>query len=241
MAEYDFDLFVIGGGSGGVRAARMSAELGARVAVAEQDRFGGTCVIRGCVPKKLFVYASHYAEEFEDARGYGWTIEGAHFDWPTLIRNKDAAIAASESVYRKAVERAGGQLIHDRAVLKDAHTIHLVNAKRDVTAATILIATGGHPSRDIPGAESCIVSDDAFHLEKLPKSIVIAGGGYIAIEFAHIFRNLGVETTVVHRGRQNSPRLRRRHARHAARHHAQEGHQAGAQCRASPVAKRRAA
>ncbi len=200
MADYDYDLFVIGGGSGGVRAARVSAELGARVAIAEQDRFGGTCVIRGCVPKKLFVYASHYAEEFEDARGYGWTIEGARFDWPALIRNKDAAIVRLESVYRKAVERAGGQLIHDRAVLKDAHTIHLVNARRDLTAATVLIATGGHPSRDIPGAESCLVSDDAFQLEKLSNSIVIVGGGYIAIEFAHIFCNLGVETTVVHRG-----------------------------------------
>ncbi len=200
MPDYDFDLFVIGGGSGGVRAARVSAELGARVAIAEQDRFGGTCVIRGCVPKKLFVYASHFAEDFEDARGYGWTIEGARFDWPTLIKNKDTAIARLEGIYRKAVERAGGQLIHDRAALKDAHTIHLVKAKRDVTAATILIATGGKPSRNLAGAECCIVSDDAFHLEKLPQSIVMVGGGYVAIEFAHIFCNLGVETTVVHRG-----------------------------------------
>ena len=200
MAEYDFDLFVIGGGSGGVRAARVSAELGARVAIAEQDRFGGTCVIRGCVPKKLFVYASHYAEEFEDARGFGWTVKGAKFDWPTLVANKDKAIARLEKIYRKAVERPGGTIFHDRAVLKDAHTIHLVDAKRDVTAATILIATGGRPSRNVPGGEFCIVSDDAFHLKKLPKSIVIAGGGYIAIEFAHIFHNLGVETTVAYRG-----------------------------------------
>jgi glutathione reductase (NADPH) len=203
MADYDFDLFVIGGGSGGVRAARVSAELGARVAIAEQDRFGGTCVIRGCVPKKLFVYASHFAEDFEDARGFGWTVEGARFDWPSLVRNKDKAIAHLEGIYRKAVERAGGTIFHDRAVLKDAHTIHLANAKRDVTAATFLIATGGRPSRDLggpKGAECCITSDEAVHLEKLPKSIVIAGGGYIAIEFAHIFRNLSVETTIVYRG-----------------------------------------
>jgi len=200
MPNYDFDLFVIGGGSGGVRAARVSAEMGARVAIAEENRFGGTCVIRGCVPKKLFVYASHYAEELEDARGYGWTIEGARFDWPTLIRNKDRAIAHLSGIYRKAVENAGGTIFEDRAVLKAAHTIHLVKAKRDVTAATILIATGGKPSRNIAGAENCIVSDDAFHLEKLPKSMVIVGGGYIAIEFAHIFQNLGVETTVVYRG-----------------------------------------
>ncbi len=200
MADYDYDLFVIGGGSGGVRAARVSAELGARVAIAEQDRFGGTCVIRGCVPKKLFVYASHYAEEFEDAKGYGWTIKGAKFDWPTLVKNKDTAIARLEGIYRKAVERAGGHLIQDRAVLTDAHTVHLVKARRDVTAATVLIATGGKPFRNMPGAEACLVSDDAFHLKKLPKSIVIVGGGYIAIEFAHIFHNLGVATTVAYRG-----------------------------------------
>jgi glutathione reductase (NADPH) len=202
MPSYDFDLFIIGGGSGGVRAARVSGELGARVAIAEAYRFGGTCVIRGCVPKKLFVYASHYAEAFEDARGYGWTIEGATFDWPTLIRNKDKAITHLSGFYRKAVERVAGTIFEDRAVLKDAHTVHLVKAKRDVTASTILIATGGRPSRNlggVPGTECCITSDDAFHLEKLPKSIVIAGGGYIAIEFAHIFCNLGVDTTIVFR------------------------------------------
>ncbi|MGQ0742540.1 MAG: glutathione-disulfide reductase [Alphaproteobacteria bacterium] len=203
MAKYDFDLFVIGGGSGGVRAARISAELGARVAVAEHGRFGGTCVIRGCVPKKLFVYASHYAEEFEDARGYGWTIEGTRFDWPTLIRNKDNAIAHLSGIYRKAVDRAGVAIFEDRAVLKDAHTVHLAKAGRAITSEHILIATGGSPSRNLagaPGAECCITSDDAFHLECLPKDIVIAGGGYIAVEFAHIFFNLGVETTVVYRG-----------------------------------------
>jgi glutathione reductase (NADPH) len=203
MAKHDFDLFVIGGGSGGVRAARLSAELGARVAIAEQDRFGGTCVLRGCVPKKLFVYASHYSEAFEDARGYGWTVEGARFDWPALIRNKDKAIDHLSAIYRKAVDRAGAVIFEDRAVLKDAHTIHLVGQGRDVTAGVVLIATGGRPSRNLagaPGAECCITSDDAFHLKRLPKDIVIAGGGYIAMEFAHIFRNLGVKTIVVYRG-----------------------------------------
>lgn len=205
MPKFDFDLFVIGGGSAGTRAARVSAELGARVAIAEQDRFGGTCVIRGCVPKKLFVYASHFAELFEDARGYGWMLKGARFDWPTLIANKDKAIARLSGIYRKGVEGVGCEIFEDHASLKDAHTIHLAKAKREVTAATILIATGGHPSRILAGAsgmECCITSDEAFHLDKLPKSIVIAGGGYIAVEFAPIFHNLGVDVTVVFRGRK---------------------------------------
>jgi glutathione reductase (NADPH) len=201
-ARYDSDLFVIGAGSGGVRAARMAADSGARVAIAEQDRFGGTCVIRGCVPKKFFVYASAFPDEFEDASGYGWTVGERSFDWPTLIANKDRQIARLEGLYRRAVERPGGTVFEDRAILKDRHTIHLVRSGRDVTAETILIATGGRPSREIgvKGAEHGIVSDDAFHLEKLPQSIVIAGGGYIALEFAHIFHGLGVEVTVVHRG-----------------------------------------
>ena len=195
MSKYDFDLFVIGAGSGGVRAARMAAEAGARVAIAEQDRFGGTCVIRGCVPKKFFVYASAFADEFEDAAGYGWTVGEREFDWPTLIANKDKQIARLEGLYRRAVERHGGTIFEDRAVLKDAHTVHLVNAARDIGAETILIATGGQPARGIgvPGGELCIASDEAFHLEKLPQRIVIAGGGYIALEFAHIFHGLGVE------------------------------------------------
>jgi glutathione reductase (NADPH) len=201
-ARYDYDLFVIGGGSGGVRAARVSAELGARVAVGEQDRVGGTCVIRGCVPKKFFVYASAFPEEFEDAKGYGWTVGEQHFDWPTLIANKDKQIARLEGLYRRAVERPGGTIFDDRAVLKDAHTIHLVKAGREVTAATILIATGGRPSRDgiATGGQCCITSDECFHLERFPESIVIAGGGYIAMEFAHIFHGLGAMVTVVHRG-----------------------------------------
>jgi glutathione reductase (NADPH) len=201
-ARYDFDLFVIGAGSGGVRAARISAEMGARVAIAEEDRFGGTCVIRGCVPKKFFVYASAFPEEFEDSAGYGWTVGESKFDWHTLISNKDQQIARLEGIYRRAVERPGGRIIDDRAVIKDAHTIHLVHANRDVTAGTILVASGGRPSRDLgaPGAEHCIVSDDAFHLQKFPESIVIAGGGYIALEFAHIFHGLGADVTVVYRG-----------------------------------------
>ncbi len=202
MAKYDFDLFVIGAGSGGVRSARMAAETGARVAVAEEDRFGGTCVIRGCIPKKFFVYASAFPEEFEDAAGYGWHVGASEFDWPTLIANKDRQLARLEGLYRCAVERPGGAIIDDRAVLKDAHTIHLVKSKRDVTAETILIATGAQPSWDIgiPGCELCITSNEAFHLEKFPQKIVIAGGGYIAVEFAHIFHGLGAETTLVYRG-----------------------------------------
>jgi glutathione reductase (NADPH) len=200
--RYDFDLFVIGAGSGGVRAARMAADTGARVAIAEEDRFGGVCVIRGCVPKKFFVYASAFPEEFEDAEGYGWTVGESHFDWPTLIANKDRQIARLEGLYRRAVERPGGTIFEDRAVLKDRHTIHLVRANRDVTADTILIATGGRPMRDVgvKGQELCIASDEAFHLEKFPERILIAGGGYIALEFAHIFHGLGADVTLAYRG-----------------------------------------
>lgn len=203
MPQYDYDLFVIGGGSGGVRAARISASLGKRVAIAEEYRFGGTCVIRGCVPKKLFVYASQFAEHFEDAAGYGWTVPEPSFDWPTLIRNKDKEIARLEAAYQGGVERAGGATFRSRARLVDRHTILIENENRTVTADQVVIATGGRPNphRALPGHEHCIVSDDVFHLEKLPKSIAIAGGGYIAVEFANIFHGLGVETTLVYRGR----------------------------------------
>ncbi|HEY4266037.1 MAG TPA: glutathione-disulfide reductase [Micropepsaceae bacterium] len=199
---YDFDLFVIGAGSGGVRAGRLAAQRGARVAVAEEDSFGGTCVVRGCVPKKLFVYASSFAEEFEDARGFGWTMDGARFDWPALIANKDKDIARISGVYRSVLENAGAAIFEDRAIFKDTHTIHLKKAARDVTAQTILIATGGYPSRqtEMVGAELCITSNEAFHLEKFPGSIVIVGSGYIAMEFAHIFHGLGAEVTLVCRG-----------------------------------------
>ena len=204
MPHYDYDLFVIGGGSGGVRAARVSASLGKRVAIAEEYRFGGTCVIRGCVPKKLFVYASQFSEHFDDAAGYGWTVPEPSFDWPTLIRNKDAEIGRLEKIYQTGVEKAGGTAIHARATLVDAHTIRIENEDRIVTADQILVATGGRPNPHaaLPGREHCIVSDDAFHLAELPKAIVISGGGYIAVEFANIFHGLGVETTLVYRGRE---------------------------------------
>nr|WP_295467446.1 glutathione-disulfide reductase [Mesorhizobium sp.] len=204
MTVYDYDLFVIGGGSGGVRAARVTASLGKRVGIAEEYRFGGTCVIRGCVPKKLFVYASQYPEHFEDAVGYGWSVGETSFNWPTLIANKDREIARLESIYKGGVERAGGDTFHSRARLVDAHTVHIESGNRTVTAEHILVATGGRPNphASLPGHEHCILSDDAFHLAELPKSIVIAGGGYIAVEFANIFHGLGVETTLVYRGKE---------------------------------------
>jgi len=204
MPRYDYDLFVIGGGSGGVRAARLSAGLGKRVAIAEEHRFGGTCVIRGCVPKKLLVYASQFSEHFEDAAGYGWTVPQVQFDWPTLIANKDREIARLEAIYRQGVEKAGGETFMSRAVLADAHTVSFEGENRTVTAERILIATGGRPNPHaaLPGHEHCIFSNEAFHLPELPKAIVIAGGGYIAVEFANIFHGLGVETTLVYRGRE---------------------------------------
>ncbi|MBB4659042.1 glutathione-disulfide reductase [Parvularcula dongshanensis] len=198
---YDYDLFVLGAGSGGVRAARMSAQLGARVAVAEASRVGGTCVIRGCVPKKLFVYASEYAHAFEDAKGYGWTAQNVSFDWNVLRDNKDAEIDRLNAIYKRILASNGVTLIEERAVLKDPHTVTLAGG-REVTAERILIAVGGEPIRDetIPGHEHGIVSDDAFDLPELPKRAVIAGGGYIAVEFAFIMAGLGVETTLVYRG-----------------------------------------
>ncbi|MBL0936549.1 MAG: glutathione-disulfide reductase [Rhizobiaceae bacterium] len=204
MTQYDYDLFVIGGGSGGVRAGRVAASLGKRVAIAEEYRFGGTCVIRGCVPKKLLVYASQFPEHFEDSAGYGWTVGERSFDWKTLIANKDKEIARLEGLYRKGLENAGATIIESRAVLEDAHTIRLLKDGRTVTAETILIATGGHPSLHpaLPGYEHCITSDQAFHLAELPKAIVIAGGGYIGVEFANIFHGLGVETTLIYRGKE---------------------------------------
>ncbi|MBV8977384.1 MAG: glutathione-disulfide reductase [Alphaproteobacteria bacterium] len=206
MAKFDYDLFVIGGGSGGVRASRMAAMSGARVALAEEYRMGGTCVIRGCIPKKLFVYASQFGEEFHDAEGYGWSVGERRFDWPTLIANKDKEIARLEGLYRKNVEAAGVTIFGDRAVFEDPHTILLLNEGRRVTAQTILIATGNRPTREmgtthiVPGADLCITSDEAFHLEKLPGRILIAGGGYVALEFAHIFHGLGAAVSLVYRG-----------------------------------------
>jgi glutathione reductase (NADPH) len=201
--KYDFDLFVIGGGSGGVRASRMAAATGARVAIAEEYGFGGTCVIRGCIPKKLFVYASHYLEEFEDAAGFGWTVAAHRFDWNVLVANKNKEIARLEDIYRENVTKAGVEIFMDRAEFLDPHTVLLKKENRAVTAERFLVATGSRPSRDTggaPGTEFCITSNEAFYLEKFPRRIVIAGGGYIAVEFAHIFHGLGAEVTLVYRG-----------------------------------------
>ncbi len=204
MSDFDYDLFVIGAGSGGVRAARIAAGYGAKVAVAEEYRVGGTCVIRGCVPKKLFVYASRFADEFEDSSGFGWTVSGGAFDWRTLVANKDREIARLEGLYRRNLEKAGVEIIGTRAELRGPNTVHLANLGRDVTARYILIATGGHPNYDrtLPGIEHVISSNEAFHLEELPERIVIAGGGYIAVEFAGIFNGLGVDTTLLYRGEE---------------------------------------
>ena len=204
MAAYDYDLFVIGGGSGGVRAARVAASLGKRVAIAEEYRYGGTCVIRGCVPKKLFVYASQFAEAFEDAEGYGWSVGESRFDWSKLMSAKDREIERLEGIYQTNAMKAGAEVITDRAVLEGPHQIRLIGADRLVTAETILIATGGRPNRHpaMPGAEHCITSEEAFHLRELPKRIAVLGGGYIAVEFANIFHGLGVDTTLVYRGKE---------------------------------------
>ncbi len=201
MTQYDYDLFTIGAGSGGVRASRMAAGYGARVAVAEEYRVGGTCVIRGCVPKKLFVYASHFAEEFEDAAAYGWQVKREGFSWSTLVANKDREIDRLNQIYIRNLTRSGVAIIEDRAVLEDAHTVRLVGQNRTVTAETILIATGAAPWKDesVPGCNHTITSNEAFHLDTLPQRIVIAGGGYIAVEFAGIFNGLGVDTTLVYR------------------------------------------
>jgi glutathione reductase (NADPH) len=200
MSEFDFDLFVIGGGSGGVRAARIAGQHGARVAIAEEYRFGGTCVIRGCIPKKLLVYASRFRDDFEDAAGFGWTVDGAGFDWPTLIANKDREIARLEGIYRRNVANAGAEVFDARATIAGPHSVVLAGAGRRVTARVILVATGGGPVKpDIPGAEHAITSNEAFHLKELPASVLIVGGGYIAVEFAGIFNGLGAKTTLVYR------------------------------------------
>jgi glutathione reductase (NADPH) len=203
VTERDFDLFVIGGGSGGVRAARIAAQHGAKVAIAEEYRFGGTCVIRGCVPKKLLVYASRFRDDFEDAAGFGWTVGSTRFDWPTLIANKDTEIARLEAAYRRTVGNAGATSFDTRATVADPNTVVLAGDGRKVTARHILVATGGHPVKpDIPGAEHAITSNEAFHLKKLPASILIVGGGYIAVEFAGIFSGLGARTTLLYRGQK---------------------------------------
>ncbi|MEL6317895.1 MAG: FAD-dependent oxidoreductase, partial [Pseudomonadota bacterium] len=200
---FDFDLYVIGGGSGGVRAARISAGHGARVGLAEEHRFGGTCVIRGCVPKKLMVYASAFSETFEDAEGFGWSVGDSAFDWSRFIAAKDKEIARLEGLYRKGLEGAGVAPHEGRAVVAGPHSVRLLGpdgAAREVTAKHILVAVGGRPFvPDFPGAEHAITSNDIFHLETQPRRILIAGGGYIACEFAGIMNGLGTETELIYR------------------------------------------
>ena len=206
MTQYDYDLFVIGAGSGGVRAARLTALGGKKVAVAEEYRVGGTCVIRGCVPKKFMVMASEVSHALEIAEGYGWSFDDAKFDWPTFLQAKDVEIARLSGIYAANLGKAGVDLVHGRAVMKDAHTVEILakdgGKPQTFTAEKILIATGGRPWKpeDLPGVEHAITSEEAFHLPELPKRILIAGGGYIAVEFAGIFAGLGVETTLIYRG-----------------------------------------
>jgi len=201
--NFDYDMFVIGGGSGGVRAGRLAAELGAKVAIAEEYRVGGTCVIRGCVPKKLLVYGSRYSSAFADARNFGWTSEGLSFDWPTLIGNVRREVDRLNGVYTRTLERAGVRIILDRAVLDDPHTVRLANGDAPISAKTILVATGGHPMiPKLPGSEHLISSNECFQLEELPASIAIVGAGYVGMEFASIFAGFGVRVTVLHRGDQ---------------------------------------
>jgi glutathione reductase (NADPH) len=199
MTEFDFDLFVIGAGSGGVRAARIAAAHGARVGICEESRVGGTCVIRGCVPKKLLVYASHFAEDFEDARGFGWSLGPATFSWPDLIRAKDAEIDRLNQVYLRLLSESGVTLFQQRGTFAGPHEIRL--GEQVVTAAHILVATGGRPwLPDVPGVEYAITSDEAFHLADLPGRVAVIGGGYIACEFAGIFNGLGSQVTQLYRG-----------------------------------------
>jgi len=202
MPDHDVDLFVIGAGSGGVRAARVAGGYGARVMIAEEFRVGGTCVIRGCVPKKLLVYASRFAEEFEDAAGYGWTVPQPTFHWPSLTANVEREVSRLEAAYTNTLERFKVSLVKSRAVIEDAHSVRLLATGERVKAETILIATGAWPhyGPKIPGLEHVISSNEAFHLPELPKRIVIQGGGYIAVEFACIFAGLGSEVTLVYRG-----------------------------------------
>ncbi|WP_122663406.1 glutathione-disulfide reductase [Pseudomonas viridiflava] len=196
---YDFDLFVIGAGSGGVRAGRFAAGFGARVAVAESRYLGGTCVNVGCVPKKLLVYGAHYAEDFEQAKSFGWSTGEPDFDWATLIANKDRQIQHLNGIYRNLLVNSGVTLLEGHAALKGPHEVE-VNGQT-YSAEHILIATGGWPQvPDIPGREHAITSNEAFYLKQLPKRIVVVGGGYIAVEFASIFHGLGADTTLMYRG-----------------------------------------
>ena len=194
----DFDLLVIGGGSGGVACARRAASYGARAAVIENDRLGGTCVHRGCIPKKLLVYASHFSHDFEDAAGYGWSVGECSFDWPAMVRAKSAELDRLEGIYERLLRDAGATQITGTGRLLDAHTVAVGDEKH--RAETIVIATGGHPTMpDIPGIELAVSSDDMFDLPALPERLVIVGGGYIACEFACIMQGLGAQVTQLYR------------------------------------------
>jgi glutathione reductase (NADPH) len=203
VAQYDYDLFVIGAGSGGVRAARLAAELGAHVGIAEEYRIGGTCVIRGCVPKKLLVYGSRYGGDFDDAKAFGWSCEDLRFDWPTLIHNVRREVDRLNGVYARILDAAGVDKFLTRATFAGPHEIKLADRDQTLSAKTILVASGGHPMiPDIPGKEHLISSNECFELEQLPASIAIIGAGYISMEFASIFNGLGVAVTVLYRGDQ---------------------------------------
>ena len=199
---FDVDLFVIGGGSGGVRAARIAAGHGARVMLAEEYRVGGTCVIRGCVPKKLMVYAGRLADEFEDAAGFGWEIGTPRLDWSVLKRRRDAEVARLEGIYTRNLEASGVALVPERAAIEDPHTVRLCASGRQVRARVILVAVGAAPANEplIPGGELGIDSNGVFELEQRPERILVVGGGYIAVEFAGVFAQLGSRTTLLHRG-----------------------------------------
>ncbi len=199
MAEFDFDLFVIGAGSGGVRAARMSAGKGVRVAITEDLYLGGTCVNVGCVPKKLFVYSSHYSEDFQEAKGFGWNVGKSEFHWPTLRDNKTKEIERLNGIYHNMLTNAGCTLLQGRGVMIDAHTVEV--AGKQYTAERIIVATGGWPFvPDFPGNEHVISSNEVFYLDEFPKRAVVVGGGYIAVEFAGIFAGLGAKTDLIYRG-----------------------------------------
>ncbi len=202
MSEtFDYDLFVIGGGSGGVRAARMASSYGAKVGIAEEYRYGGTCVIRGCVPKKLFVYAARFKGSFEDSEGFGWTVSPPEFSWTKLRDAKDKEISRLSDVYSKNLQLANVETFDDRAEVTSPNEVLLISEDRTIRAKTLLVAVGGAPFKpDLPGAEHAITSNEAFDLDELPKSITVIGGGYIAVEFASIFNGLGVKTTLAYRG-----------------------------------------
>ncbi len=201
MASYDYDFFVIGAGSGGVRASRVAAGLGARVGIAEDSRIGGTCVIRGCIPKKLLVYAAAFAEEFDDSQGFGWDLGAKAFSWPKLIAAKDREIDRLNGIYIRLLKGSGVDIVEARAEFEDAHTLRV--GDRRVSAKYILVATGGRPSLpEIPGIEHAITSNEALDLPMLPRRVAIVGGGYIAAEFAGIFHGLGAATTIIYRGPQ---------------------------------------